>query len=316
VAPGWPAMMIWITLTVTELRDCRFWHVPQLNRSMKIIRIATLGILFGLCSCSPRETPGAVLDNARRLAEQGRYEDALQKHLWFHEHALEQDRSYSGVRLSFALALWVELGKQYPPALDALKQIRDRDTARLVAGETDVALMCDVESMNDYLGETEATVEVFREIEASHPEFATQVYDIVDEALIGAGAYALARKHLGDPLERFATAKRNCDNGITFAMSHSEHSDSSREATESIFTGRMLRLITVLDRTGDRELARKIQAEALEVLDSPSIEAALNDSIIEPSAAHEPPPAAAVRDSGRNMNPKPESEAPADGGGR
>jgi hypothetical protein len=36
----------------------------------------------------------------------------------------------------------------------------------------------------------------------------------------------------------------------------------------------------------------------------------------EPDAAHEPPPADAVRESSETMNPKPESEAPADGGGR
>ena len=36
----------------------------------------------------------------------------------------------------------------------------------------------------------------------------------------------------------------------------------------------------------------------------------------EPDAAPEPPPAAAVRESSETMNPKPESEAPADGGGR
>jgi len=35
-----------------------------------------------------------------------------------------------------------------------------------------------------------------------------------------------------------------------------------------------------------------------------------------PDAAHEPPPAAAVRQESENMNTKPESEAPADGGGR
>jgi tetratricopeptide (TPR) repeat protein len=261
---------------------------------MKIIRTTTFAILFGLCSCSPRETPESALYNARRLAEQGRYEDALQKHLWFHEHALEQDRSYYGVRLSFALAQWVELGKQYPPALDALKRIRDRDTALLVAGKTDRELMNDVTSINDYLQETEATVEIFKRIEASHPEFATQVYGVVDNALIEAGAYALARKYLGDPMERFATAKRNYDNGITYAMSHSEHRDASREATESIFTNRMLRFITVLDRTGDRELARDLQVKTLKVLDSPRIRAALDNPFIEPGAAPNGGPAAPV----------------------
>jgi hypothetical protein len=36
----------------------------------------------------------------------------------------------------------------------------------------------------------------------------------------------------------------------------------------------------------------------------------------EPDAAHEPPPAAPVRQPSENIEPQPESEAPADGGGR
>jgi len=40
------------------------------------------------------------------------------------------------------------------------------------------------------------------------------------------------------------------------------------------------------------------------------------DQIVEPDAAPEPPPADAIRTSPETMNPKPMSEAPADGGGR
>ena len=259
---------------------------------MKTIHLVCLGILLGLCACSPRETPKTALENARRLAEQGRYEEALQKHLWFHEHALEQDRSYYGVRLSFALVQWVELGGKYPPALDALKRIRDRDTAQLVAGRTDRGILHDVASINDCLHEPEATVEAYKMIETSHPEFAARVYDLVDEALVDAAAYDLARKYLGDPRQRFATAKRQYDKGISFAARHTEHSDATREAFESIFTDRVLRLIAVLEGTGDQKLARELQAEALTVLDSPRLRASLDHPIIEPGAAPNGGPAA------------------------
>ena len=40
------------------------------------------------------------------------------------------------------------------------------------------------------------------------------------------------------------------------------------------------------------------------------------DRSAEPGAAPEPPPAAAVLESSETLNPKPKSEAPADGGGR
>ncbi|HKB15254.1 MAG TPA: hypothetical protein VKF62_04275, partial [Planctomycetota bacterium] len=57
-----------------------------------------------------------VLDEAEALREQGKYEEALQKHIWIHEHSLEQDAAFVGVRLSYALSDWIELGAKYPKA--------------------------------------------------------------------------------------------------------------------------------------------------------------------------------------------------------
>ncbi|MDX1982468.1 MAG: hypothetical protein SFV51_19490, partial [Bryobacteraceae bacterium] len=62
------------------------------------------------------EDPRQILAGARLDARQGDYAEALQKYLWFHHHALEHDMALSGVRLSYALNEWWELGKAYPPA--------------------------------------------------------------------------------------------------------------------------------------------------------------------------------------------------------
>ena len=40
-----------------------------------------------------------------------------------------------GVRLSFALSYWEQLGEVYPPALTALKKTRDDKTALLLDGK-------------------------------------------------------------------------------------------------------------------------------------------------------------------------------------
>src|SRR5688500_5081235 len=69
--------------------------------------------------------PSVILNEAESDAGAKRYPDALAKHLWFHENALKYERGLYGVRLSFALGAWFELGKQYPPALEALKEVRD-----------------------------------------------------------------------------------------------------------------------------------------------------------------------------------------------
>ena len=75
-----------------------------------------------------------ALDDAKSLADKGDYEAALAKHVWFHDNALAIRPSYYGVRLSFALSYWAELGEKYPKALETLRGIRDAKTAKLLAG--------------------------------------------------------------------------------------------------------------------------------------------------------------------------------------
>src|SRR4051812_29867743 len=56
------------------------------------------------------------LHSGRTATHEGRFEEALSQFIWFHEHSLEEDRAYLGVRLSFALSYWMELAERYPPA--------------------------------------------------------------------------------------------------------------------------------------------------------------------------------------------------------
>jgi hypothetical protein len=49
----------------------------------------------------------------------------------------------------------------------------------------------------------------------------------------------------------------------------------SRKAFEGIFAEELARLITVLNRTGDRTLAQEMQTDALKVVDTPAIRDAL-----------------------------------------
>ena len=136
-------------------------------------------------------------------------------------------------------------------------------------------LLSMLDGNSEHLGESKATVELFKKIEAAQPDFASSIYDLADKALIEAEEYALAKKYLGDPNARFSAAKRNFDSGIQFAKT-SRHGDASRRAFESIFTDEVVRLITVLDKTGDGPLAREIQSKALVGLDSPTIRNAIS----------------------------------------
>lgn len=89
------------------------------------------------------------LNAGQTAAREGRFAEALSEYIWFHEHALEERPSLYGVRLSFALAYWLDLAEQYPAALVSLQNIRDQKTKRLAEGARDRELFIDVSAINE-----------------------------------------------------------------------------------------------------------------------------------------------------------------------
>lgn len=216
-----------------------------------------------------------ALETAQKLACDGKYEEALQKHIWYHQHALEIDQAQYGVRLSFALMYWVDLGKKYPPALQALREIRNQDRERLIAGEQNRDLFHDIVAINEELGDSAVTVEVFKKIESAQPVFASSIAELADRALFGAKEYQLEKKYLVDPLVRFAKVKCTLDFGLEYVKGCGAASHS-REAFEDNFTRDVVRLIVVLDNTGDHQTARQIQTKALAACNNATIRNATN----------------------------------------
>ena len=78
--------------------------------------------------------PDKIRAEANALRTKGKYSAALDRYLWYWNHALEYEPGLSAVRLSFLLSDWVELGQRYPKARQALLDIRTRDTQMLLDG--------------------------------------------------------------------------------------------------------------------------------------------------------------------------------------
>jgi hypothetical protein len=123
---------------------------------------------------------------ASRLAKEGDYAGALERHEWFHAHALEHKPAFQGVRLSFALGKWMELGRKYPPALKALKRVRDVGAERLRAGRICEGLFRDVVAINRTLGEDAETMTLFRKIEATDAVAAQRLFRFMIEVAMDA----------------------------------------------------------------------------------------------------------------------------------
>jgi hypothetical protein len=129
----------------------------------------------------------------------GAYAKALSEYIWFHHHALAEEPALYGVRLSFALAYWKDLADVYPPAFSALVKVRDDKTSRLVAGELDRELFHDVEAINQYLGASRETAQLFESIDHISPEFARECGSLALESLVEAEKFSLAAKYLPAP---------------------------------------------------------------------------------------------------------------------
>lgn len=150
----------------------------------------------------------------------GRHGDALAKHLWFHQNALKLERSFYGVRLSFALSYWTDLAKQYPPALDALKATRDDAVARITSGNGSRDDFHDVSSINEHLNEEERTTELFVWLDEHDPKLARDAYGVAERSLIRSRRYQLCGKYLD--------AKRSSDWMVTLYRDHQRMATEGR----------------------------------------------------------------------------------------
>ena len=241
---------------------------------------------------APGEKPDVskIWNDARDLMEQGQYEEALQRHLWYFNHALEYDPGQTGVRLSFALSQWVELGRRYPKAKLALLEIRDHDAQLLASGQGYARLFQDVDAINNYLGQEDATLALFKTMYANDPKLASECFYYAENLLLKKGEYELLFKCVGDPQAHFESARRGFEVQIESQQRRAEMRkqhpmpagvpappDFGKLATNN-FVRQVCKLVEILVVTGHQSDAEKIQNEAVAVLDDARLKAAVTDA--------------------------------------
>lgn len=145
--------------------------------------------------------PDAIYDEAQEDAKAHRDKLALEKYVWFHHNALNYNRSFYGVRLSYALSHWMDLAAVYPPALIKLKEVRNQAVYNVKNGINPYAFFHDLKSINEKLGERERTVNLFKWLDSNQPQVAKEVYRLAQPALIDANEYNLRGKYLDSSIE-------------------------------------------------------------------------------------------------------------------
>jgi hypothetical protein len=235
---------------------------------------AILGVIFLFSLSAYSEDMQKYLNDTQELVRQGTYKEALDRFIWFHNHALENSPAMAGVRLSFALADWKQLGSVYPPAMDAMTKIRDMKASLLESGKGDVQLCSDVAALNRTLEQESKTVECFRILDRQESPLTEQCWPAMKESVINAKAYDLAKKYLGDPVRAFNKVK------AMYKMNASQYGEknfgeSFRAYYENRFIEETLRIINVAIASGKTEAAQAIRDKALVVLDDPRLRNAI-----------------------------------------
>ena len=186
------------------------------------------------------------LNNIRDLVKNEQYEVALQKHVWFHEES-KSSSGMGGVRLSYAIMDWVELGNKYPPALIELRKIRNKNKDTMSSGKGTFNDFHDFSSINRELGEEIKTVELFSELSENFPLQAKRLYHVVEDLLIEKKEFILLDKYMDDPIFKYETLRHSREQSLSYARKNPNRDSSvSLEYSDNRFIDETIKLINVL----------------------------------------------------------------------
>jgi hypothetical protein len=257
--------------------------------------LATFIVLIAFSSHG--ENMQDYLRDTQDMVQQGKYPEALERFIWFHDHALEHDSSMTGVRLSFALSYWKALGEVYPPAKTALIETRDHKEKIIMDKTGNRNLFHDVVALNRTLEENEKTVALFEVVDKQQPESAIKYWNVAKDSVIEAKRFDLAGKYINNPVGDFTKVKAMYDHNVTLYDNPQIGGDHFKAYNENRLVEQSLQLIEVALALDDLQSAKDIQTKALAVVNDNRLRDAI-PSDKNKDAQHAPP-------AGRGEAPRP-----------
>jgi len=218
------------------------------------------------------------LSDTEKMIRQGKYEEALERCQWFHDHSLEHQPSFYGVRLSYALNDWKSLADVYPPAMEALTETRDRKTNQLIDNGGTRDLFADVEAINQTLGETTRTIELYENIIKSYPDSAQSYWRYIREALFNSERYDLIGKVIGSPILEFSDVVKRYNWETSWNNDQKTGRRRLKRQTENTFVEHSIRLIQYAIAADDEKSAKDIQQKALSIVEDHRLSKAIPDT--------------------------------------
>jgi hypothetical protein len=253
---------------------------------------------------SPNEKPDLfkIREEAKDLMNRGQYDASLQHYLWYYFHAREYDQTYNRL---FILSDWVELGRRYPKAKQALLAIRNHGVGEFEGGGGYGTLFQEISEINRELSQDDATYYLFKKVHQEDPKLAQHCYFFAESLLVNKGEYELCAQYLGDPQRRFEiitngfaitrfSGLRNLPTRTLRSPTNStltptpvvpsvpifpqDAQATMKKVSENNFVNQVCQLIEILVGTHRDAEAQSLRDQAIEILDDPKIKTSLSDA--------------------------------------
>jgi len=225
-------------------------------------------ILFSLSFYCVAQDMQQYMQDTDDLINMEEYEEALERTIWFHNHALEHDKSMNGVRSSFALSDWHDFGKKYPPALEALKKTRDDKTQSLLTGRGNPELFSDVLSINRTLSEKNKSIELFRNLDEKQPKLAKSSWVFAKDLIIKSKDYDLVNKYIGNLRVEYARNEvRFIEMSEFYKNNEKEFGNYEQNYANDYYVNRTKELLIIAKKLNNSKAAEFIIKKATIIVD-------------------------------------------------
>lgn len=227
------------------------------------------------------------LNDTRILQREGKYQEALERHIWFYEHALEYAPSMIGVRNSFALSDWKNLGNVYPPAMDSLKETRDKKMEKILTNQFLTIqssgndqqigmLFQDLAAINRELGEDSLTVSFFQSLILLNPETARKCWNVAKETMFKEKQYEIINIYIQNPLNEYLVIKNQYDLNLGYYSNEKAGGIHFKSYNERRFVEQCIRLIQLSYYNNDEKSANEIHKLAKSIINDDLLKEALD----------------------------------------
>ncbi|MFZ6643925.1 hypothetical protein ACO0LL_29640 [Undibacterium sp. TC4M20W] len=204
-----------------------------------------------------------VLDKAREAHAAKEYETSLASYEWFFEHALDEDKgSLYGVRLSYCLFGWVELGQEYEPARIRLEQKFEHSILALEQSRNP-EYFHDYASIGACLGQQEAVLDKFIAYHHADPRLAREIVHFIWDELLASPHMLVCATYIDNAPALYDGKLEKHDETMKIFASRPElATDDFMQGMRDRFIQEVSNIIKVLQASGRTEEAGAVSARA------------------------------------------------------